>query len=882
MADLVAVHKRQLACLCHRKKLFSITMVIVCGLSATLAASAQAFVRNRIIAPIRSDQTQAIPGSVSPVVSRAQDAGQLSGSTVISDMSLVFRLSAAQQKSLSQLLHAQQTKGSPMYHRWLGPGQFAASYGVSTSDLAKVAGWLQSQGFRVDAIPASSDRINFSGTAALVSTAFHTQMHRYKLNGKMQWANASNVSVPQAIAGMVLGIEHLNTFRPVPHRIARPVHARVLSASEGLSAHYTVQDGSGNELNFIAPSDSTTIYNVSGLYSAGITGKGQSIGVVGQTDILQYKSDIANFRSLSGLNAANMPSQILVPNSGTTQVYAGDLEEADIDTEWSGATAKDASIVYVTVGSDPNASVFDALQYAIQTPLLNNKTQFLPVISISYGACEPAFQGSAGGPAEVETLEQTLQEANAQGQTVVASSGDSGSADCDTGTNSSGQLVGASNGLAVDYPGSSQYVTAAGGSSFSGDILNQSKYWSQTNNSDNGSVLSYIPETTWNDTPNLTDLSNAGSLSASGGGASALFAKPSWQTGPGVPGDGKRDVPDLSLAADPNHDGYVLCTEETNSAGTSLTGTTSCVYPVGSQQVPYFDANSQGYLYGGTSIVAPQLAGMIALWNQAAGNTQGVGNINPFLYLTAQNTPGAFHDTTTGNNAVVCVKGSPNCNPDPTTSGNYIMSCCNAGSGYDTATGLGSVDAAAMAAVWPGVGSINQNFSMLFSPGAISVNPGSSAKATLVLTSNGFAGAVALACSSLPANVTCSFSPGASVTLSSDAVQNITVTVSASSAAQASHPLLSGWPMQTVFAGVFGLAIFGFGRWKRPFPSAWMAAFILIGGLMAAAALTACGSGNPSGSGSGSTPSGSSTSTITVTGTSGSSTASALIQLTIT
>jgi subtilase family serine protease len=298
-----------------------------------------------------------------------------------------------------------------------------------------------------------------------------------------------------------------------------------------------------------------------------------------------------------------------------------------------------------------------------------NNTNFSPVISISYGACEAAFAGSSG----VQILEQSLEKANSQGQTVFSASGDSGSADCDSGANSSGQLVGASHGLAVDYPPSSQYVTAVGGTSFSGDIGDQSKYWNSGNNADNGSVISYIPETTWNDTPDINGLNNNGGLSASGGGASSLFSKPSWQAGTGVPTDSKRDVPDVSLASDPDHDGYVLCTQEVNSSGTAFTGS-SCVYPVGSHQVPYFDSTGSGFLYGGTSIAAPQWAAILTLMNQEAGNTAGVGNINPILYQAVQTTPAAFHDVTTGSNAVVCVAGSPNCTGN--TGGAGVMSCC--------------------------------------------------------------------------------------------------------------------------------------------------------------------------------------------------------------
>ncbi|MES2222717.1 MAG: hypothetical protein V4587_17330, partial [Acidobacteriota bacterium] len=258
----------------------------------------------------------------------------------------------------------------------------------------------------------------------------------------------------------------------------------------------------------------------------------------------------------------------------------------------------------------------------IVTPLINS-TKFVPAISISYGACEAGFAGSSA----IQVLEQSFEKANSQGQTIFAASGDSGSADCDAGDRSSGAPLAASLGLAVDYPPSSSYVTAVGGTSIDGDIGDQSKYWNTGNTSSNGSAISYIPETTWNNTPDIAGLNNSGSLSASGGGASNCvtttgsspnfkctggFAKPSWQVGSGVPSDGKRDVPDVSLAADPNHDGYVLCTQEVNSAGTGFTGS-SCAYPVTGSEVPYFDTSGNGYLYGGTSIAAPQWAAILTL-----------------------------------------------------------------------------------------------------------------------------------------------------------------------------------------------------------------------------------------------------------------------------
>jgi subtilase family serine protease len=881
-------------------KLHHVSTSLVLGWMAALLlggfslpqASALTVLPSRINGPIQSAQMQVMKGTMSPRVAVAQDEGQLSGSTPIENMALVFALSATQQADLKNLLQQQQTPGSPLYHQWLKPGQFAARYGVSQQDLAKAAAWLRTRGFTVTSIPASNDRIIFSGTAAQVNAVFQTEMHKYLFHGKQHWANSTEISLPQAIAGMALGVDHLNTFRPEPQVVKRRVHEATRNTASPVGPNYTLTDSNGNEDNFIAPADAQTLYDVTGLYNANFTGTDQTLAIVGQTDIVQHQSDIANFRSLSGLNASNLPKQILVtnPNTGTAAVYVGDLEEADIDVEWSGAIAKNANILYVTVGNNLNYSVLDSLVYAIQTPLVNG-TSFVPVISISYGGCEAGYAGSSA----VQMLEQVLEQANSQGQTVFAASGDSGSAGCDSGDNSSGQLVGASEGLAVNYPPSSQYVTAVGGTSFSGDIGDQSKYWNSQNTSSNGSAINYIPETTWNDTPNISGLNNNGVLSASGGGASSLFTKPSWQVGSSS--DGKRDVPDVSLAADPDHDGYVLCTQETNSAGTAFTGQSSCAYPVTGNEVPYFDTSESGYLYGGTSIAAPQWAAILTLMNQEAGNTGGVGNVNPILYQTVQTTPAAFHDVTTGSNAVVCVPGSPNCNGN--TGGYGVMSCCNAGTGYDMATGLGSVDAGALGAVWPKLTAVNGQFSLVLKPNAVTVAPGGSGTTSVVLNPNssgpggaGFTGTVVLTCSNLPAGVTCSFS-NSSVSLVPGTAQTVTLTLNASSSAAATttarnrstpSPLNSGVPVRLAFAGILGFALLGLGRRRRYFTSRWMAVLLLFGGLMAATCLTACsggsaGTGGGGGGGGGGTPE---TQTVTVTGTSGTTVASTSVVLTVT
>ncbi len=833
-------------------------MLLLC---AANMLSAQALVKNRIVGAIRSDHTVVVRGSLHPLVAVAQDEGQLSGSYAIHGMSLLFNRSAAQQDDLNHLLAQQQTSGSAAYHQWLQPAQFAARYGVSQSDLQTAAAWLRSQGFTIDAIPPSADRINFSGSAAQVNASFHTEMHRYALQGTQpgansteHWANSTELSFPQTLAGMVLGVEHLNTFHSaVSHLKSRPVHLARTPGSTQPHPEYTVPGNNGPP-NFLAPADIQTIYDITALYNAGISGTNQYIGIMGQTDITQYMSDISTFRALSGLNSSNLPTQVVVPGSGSLSGEAaagaacGDLGESDLDVEWSGAVAKDASLIYVTVGGQTcvngvnggSFGVLDALQYAIQTDLVNNSQNVIPVLSISYGNCEQQYTS-----AQIQNIVQLEQQANSQGQTIVASSGDNGSADCDGVVNNQTEYA-ATLGLAVDFPASSPYTTAAGGTSFVADLSSPAQYWNEGGNyatsagATNGSALSYIPEGAWNDTPTLNSANNNGGLGAGGGGISEIFnaspnyslaasspstpvlpgslsylaSKPSWQTGPGVPSDGARDVPDISLATDPDHDGYVICTEETNSSGV-ITG------PSCSGKYPYVDTTGSGSVYGGTSVAAPQLAAMITLWNQAAGytisstNGGGVGNANFIFYSLAQTSPTAFHDVvvsssavTTNSNAVDCQQGTPSCvNP---VNGYGVMAGYNVGAGYDQATGLGSVDVAAMAEVWgsassagesynPSTGNPTPDFQIVANPAPVSLAIGGTSNAAINTSSlDGFAGTVTLTCAVNPATgvsgISCYFGHAGttttSATLSANGSASSALAITATSSATASllHP----------------------------------------------------------------------------------------------
>ena len=622
-------------------------------LGSTLAADAHSMHSDRprrIVRSVDNRDTRVVRGCVHSLARDEFDEGRVEAKLALERVAMVFKPSTAQQRELEALLAEQRDPSSPSYHQWLTSDEYAARFGMSDVDLAQVSAWLRSQGFTVQETSRSHNELYFSGTAAQIESAFRTEIHRYRVAGDVHFANATEPSVPEAFADVVLAIRKLSDFRPEPRL------RRAFAAPSFTSAI------SGN--HFLAPDDFATIYNVQPLWAAGWDGTGQRIAVIGQTALGPGDSaaDVDAFRAASGLPAASL-QQILVPGSGSSTVCSDDILEAHLDVEWSGAVARSATIVYVFTGvqtgrtcDTTDASVWDALQYAVT----NNVA---PIISTSYGACE-----AANGLAFAQTVRGWMQQANAQGQTITAATGDLGAADCEAKGSQS-----ATTGLAVDVPASIPEVTGVGGTRFVGDFAQAATYWSATNNGANGSALQYIPESGWDDS--AISILFGGGFAASGGGASSFFSKPVWQSGAGVPADGRRDLPDIALNASALHDPYLIC-----SQGSCVNG--------------FRDANLFLTVVGGTSAGAPAFAGILALIHQGTGSS-GLGNVNPKLYGLAASTPGAFHDITTGTNIVRCSQGSANCPVLAPFQFGY-----SAGAGYDQVTGLGSVDAFALADSW--------------------------------------------------------------------------------------------------------------------------------------------------------------------------------------
>jgi hypothetical protein len=602
-----------------------------------------------------------LPGSSNPRVFSGHDLGPIAPETSLRGIALHFRRTPTQEADLQQLLAAQQDPNSPQFHQWLTPEQFAARFGLPDSAIAQMQIWLEQHGFTIDSIARGKTMLRFSGAAAQIDAAFATELHTYAIptaSGlETHFAPAIHPTIPAELAPFVQAIANLDDFRPKPNLHLRP------------KPHFSGYDQS----IFFTPADIALQYDIQPAYAAGFDGAGQSIAVVGQSQI--SPADIESFQTASSLPVKD-PNLVLVPNTGVAIFSPGDESESDLDLEWSGAIAPGATITLVYTGVASNLGAFDAAEYAIDNRIAN-------LVGISYSACETALDGLS--------LETFFAQAAAQGQTVVAASGDEGSTSCFFDTDLTVQQQQA---LAVDYPASSPNVTAVGGTEISqansAYETQGGAYWEKSNGSSDivASLIQPVPEQAWNEDQTCSSFANQGAnpICSGGGGASALFARPAWQTGvPGIPFGNQRLLPDVALNAAIFNPGYLFCTSDQSFWQNNQVGSCSG----GFRDVITGDLTAAG----GTSFAAPIFAAMMAIVNQRQGYVTGSGPANPTLYILASNSAtyaSAFRDIATGGNQ--CDAGSFYCN------GAIGFA---ATSGYDQATGLGAIDLFHLAAAWP-------------------------------------------------------------------------------------------------------------------------------------------------------------------------------------
>ena len=721
-----------------------------------------------ITQPIDEGKLVLLRGNTHPLARAKYDQGAAPGSLAMDRMMLVLKTTSAQGAALENLLAQQQDRSSPNYHKWLTPQEFGEQFGASESDIQKITSWLQSHGFQIDNVANGRNVIQFSGNASQVQSAFHTAIHKYTINSQDHWANANDPSIPAALMPAVTGVASLNNFpRKAAHRLTGTftrdmATGRLKSVKPEFTylagCNGTNTNGTTTDCYGLAPYDFAAIYNVLPLWNAGITGTGQTIAIVSDSDI--NPADLTNFRSLFGLPAVNF-TRTYTPgssssNPGIEPCAAGGNEcEAALDVQWSGAVAPGATIDLVITASTTTTFGGDvSAEYIIDNDLAK-------IIGYSYGQCE-FFLGTAGnafygGSPSVKDSVGEWKEAAALGITVVVSTGDNGSTGCDSTLESPpiAQL-----GVAVNGVASTPYNVAVGGTDFN-DATNPTTYWNSTNPSTTtqASVKGYIPETTYNDTctnsiiegildlggdiesecndlafnANLSNLTFLVQPAGGSGGVSACttsdfvvstgagtfssctggYAKPTWQTALTV-ADGKRDMPDFAIFAGDGtiQNFYQYCEADLDPSDAA------CSLSAGSSSAPFPDI--QGV--GGTSVSAEVFAGMVALLNQSTGQANGLVNAN--LYSLAgqswancqsggsQTSACIFNQVTSGTIAMPCdarltaQNGATGC--DVLVSTDEIgetfqannMLAYNAGPGYNLATGLGSLNVYNLVKEW--------------------------------------------------------------------------------------------------------------------------------------------------------------------------------------
>ena len=670
-------------------------------------------------------------GNVRPEVTPENDLGVRDSGAAMTGILLMHR-SPENDAAFKTYLDQLHDPASPNFHKWLTNAQIGTTFGPATEDLARISQWLADKGFTVHSASPDGSTMQFDGTVGQMSQAFHTSIHNLGVRGEAHYANVTDPELPAALVPVVTGVTSLNDFDPYPmsHKVAAPNGA----TPDGIRPAGT---------NYLSAADLATIYNFNPLFKAGITGKGQTIVLIENTD--QYSiADWQAFRKVFGLTRTYPYATLTqVHPTGSTVCNApgvnADDSEAAIDVEWALAAAPNANIVNSACRAAGGIfGGFVALSNMLQAP---NPPQ---IVSISYGEAEASDGATLN--AYINNLYST---AAMEGTSVFVSSGDEGAAAADSSSTSPSP---ATHGIGVSGFTSTPYNISVGGTDFGYTPLHTpGVYFNSTNGPNFQTANSYIPEIPWNYScagslysaylgyqpvgPN--SLCNSGSyittvrprslevIGGSGGpsgcatgtastrgvvsGTCNGYPKPAWQNLLGVPSDGVRDIPDVSLMASNGFWGtsYAVCISDPTAA----TGNGPCAADPGSWLG-----------FGGTSISSPIWAGIQALVNQSTG--QSWGNSNTVLYALARsqygtagsptcnsslgNAVGAncvFYDVTQGDMTVLCT-GTNNCYNSGGTYG--ALSTSNASYqpayasklGWDFATGIGTTNATNIVNAW--------------------------------------------------------------------------------------------------------------------------------------------------------------------------------------
>jgi hypothetical protein len=558
-------------------------------------------------------------------------------------MMLLLEPSAAQKTALDAELTAQQTPGSCAFHQWLTPQSFAEDFTVSQEDAQQVAAWLTSQGFTVAPLPQSRSWIEFSGTAAQVEQAFHSTLNTYAATDRTLYTLTGPISVPKALAPVIHGLVSLDGIR-TESLITKPEPVQADPSA-------LAQSDSPNSAEALTPHVLSDM-----LHLPATGGAGQTIAIPSRSQI--STADINAFRSTFGL-PTNPPAQTSATEDNTQSGLASERASTELAASWAGAAAPNAHILIVPT---PSTSATDGIDLAL-AQIIDN--QLAHTVLVNYSACEASL-----GEVHRAFYAALYRQASAEGISIVSAAGDSGAAACHIASASS-EIT---SGYAVNALASTPWNTAIGASALAGSATTLTA-WSQSAN-------------------------------AGGGGASALYQQPAWQTDLKVSQTG-RLLPDLALPTGINtatSRGLAFCFNESSTADTCTLMRS-----------------------GGSSAAAAIFAGISAVLAEKYGPQ---GNLAPRLYALSQQS-GIFSDITQGDARLACTPGTSGCDTTGLdTTGRIGYS---AASGYDLATGLGSVNAEALIQAWPQAATGTKPVTITLTASPTALTPGMPEAFTAVL-----------------------------------------------------------------------------------------------------------------------------------------------------
>ncbi|QBD81374.1 peptidase S53 [Ktedonosporobacter rubrisoli] len=569
---------------------------------------------------VQASGPKVITGTLTPLLSHSQLQGSADPTQRIT---LALGLRPTNPSALTSYAQDVVHPGSARYHHFLSAAQFTQLFAPSETDYVALSQYFKATGFSVTHTYNHRLLLTVSGTVAQAEQDFHININTYKApDGHTYYANMEDPSLPEPFAEQVQSISGLNNATRWQHvsSARRSVDMAALQSTacptQGAD-HYT-------------PDQIASAYNLRDFYQAGIQGQGQSVALFELSDF--DSADLTAYAACFG--HSHTPVQAITVGSTPAIFDSGSLE-AELDAELVLSAAPQLSMLKIYKAANNPAGILAEWAQIVQDAV--------PIVSVSWGQCE---QTSDPGMLQQENV--LLKEAALQGQTILAASGDSGSAGCyfDNDKNPTA--------LSALDPAAQPFVTSVGGTSLT------------------LAGNAYGHETTWNSPPSALSIGGA-----SGGGISHYWSAPDWQDAPGVrnkyttgqpchapAGAICRETPDVALHTDISRGYIVYC-------GLIQAG---C------------NKGNPWLVVGGTSAATPLWAAFVALANTFSLRQGGfnLGFINPLLYQIARDGAkykASFHDVTTGNSDY----GSKNHGLYPATEG------------YDLATGLGSYNAYALA-----------------------------------------------------------------------------------------------------------------------------------------------------------------------------------------